>query len=106
MLNFLDVYERALKGPIMSGKEYDMKLFIPTLRQVVKDHAIRYDPENPVPCAWHLIVERLSKFNALDKLAEIQKAKDWSPARDGGPRRRVREDLRIEAEEETVESQS
>lgn len=50
MLNFLDVYERALKGPIMSGKEYDMKLFIPTLRQVVKDHAIRYDPENPVPC--------------------------------------------------------
>lgn len=50
MLNFLDVYERALKGPIMSGKEYDMKLFIPILRQVVKDYAIRYDPENPVPC--------------------------------------------------------
>lgn len=64
------------------------------------------NPENPTPCAWHLIVERLSKFNALDKLAEIQKAKDWSTARDGGPRRRVREDLRIEAEEETVESQA
>lgn len=49
MLNFLDVYERALQGPIMSERDFDMKVFIPTLKQVVKDYGIRYDKENPVP---------------------------------------------------------
>ncbi len=29
MINFLEVYERALKGPIMSEKDFDMKVFIP-----------------------------------------------------------------------------
>ncbi len=36
MLNFLDVYERAIKGPSMSEKDFDMKVFIPTLNKVVK----------------------------------------------------------------------
>ncbi|MFH1635025.1 MAG: monomethylamine:corrinoid methyltransferase [Chloroflexota bacterium] len=49
MLNFLDVYERVLKGPIMSEQDFDMKVFIPTLRRVVKEYGIRYDKENPVP---------------------------------------------------------
>lgn len=49
MTHFLDVYERALKGPIMSEQDFDLKVFIPALRRVVKDHEIRYDPENPVP---------------------------------------------------------
>ena len=49
MLNFLDVYERALKGPIMSEHDFDMKVFIRTLRRVVKQYEIRYDKENPVP---------------------------------------------------------
>lgn len=49
MLNFLDVYERALTGPIMGEQDFDLKVFIPTLRQVVKEHGIRYDPQNPVP---------------------------------------------------------
>lgn len=49
MLNFLDVYERALKGPLMSEKDFDMKVFIPTLNKVVKDYGIKYDRENPVP---------------------------------------------------------
>ncbi len=49
MLNFLDIYERALKGPIMSEQDFDMKVFIPTLRRVVKEYEIRYDKENPVP---------------------------------------------------------
>jgi len=43
MLNFLDVYERALKGPIMSEQDFDMKVFIPTLRRVVNDYGIQYD---------------------------------------------------------------
>jgi methylamine--corrinoid protein Co-methyltransferase len=49
MLNFLDIYERALKGPIMSEQDFDMKVFIPRLNKVVKDYKIQYDPDIPVP---------------------------------------------------------
>jgi methylamine--corrinoid protein Co-methyltransferase len=49
MANFLDVYERALIGPVMSEKEFDMKVFIPQIRKVVKEFGIKYDRENPVP---------------------------------------------------------
>ncbi len=49
MINFLDIYERALKGPIMSEQDFDMKVFIPKLRRVVKAYGIKYDPQNPVP---------------------------------------------------------
>jgi hypothetical protein len=49
MLNFLDIYDRALKGPIMSEEEFNMKVFIPRLKGVVKNYEVRYDKENPVP---------------------------------------------------------
>lgn len=49
MLNFLDVYERAIKGPLMSEKDFDMRSFIPALNRVVKAYGIKYDKENPVP---------------------------------------------------------
>jgi methylamine--corrinoid protein Co-methyltransferase len=49
MLNFLDIYERTLQGPIMSEQDFDMKVFIPTLRRVVKAYGIKYDRVNPVP---------------------------------------------------------
>jgi len=49
MLNFLDIYERALKGPIMTEKDFDMKLFMPILNKVVKAYGIQYDRENPIP---------------------------------------------------------
>ncbi len=48
MLNFLDVYERVLKGPLMSEQDFDMKVFIPALRRIVKEYGIQYDKENPV----------------------------------------------------------
>lgn len=48
-MNFLDTYERALKGPIMTEHEFDMQRFIPGIRKLVKDYEIKYDPENPVP---------------------------------------------------------
>ena len=59
--------------------------------------------ENPVPCVWAEIVERMEELGTLHKLNEIVSAKDWSTARDGGPRRRVREDLRVAEEEEKEE---
>ncbi len=46
-------------------------------------------------CAWQLIWDRMSAFGMLDRLMEIQPPKNWSSSRDGGPRRIVREDLRL-----------
>lgn len=55
---------------------------------------------NPeVPCAWQLIYDRLSSLGRLDALLEIQPPKNWRTARDGGPRKIVRPDLRLAAEE-------
>jgi len=58
-------------------------------------------PDNPVDCAWYLIVERAKKLGTLEQLKEVLAPKDWSTARDGGPRRLVREDLKIAKEDET-----
>jgi methylamine---corrinoid protein Co-methyltransferase len=49
MLDFLDVYERAVKGPLMSEQDFDMKVLIPGLRKVVKEYGIHYEAANPVP---------------------------------------------------------
>jgi len=56
------------------------------------------DPD--VQCAWQLIYDRLSSMGKLDVLLEIQPPKNWSTSRDGGPRKIVREDLRLLPEEE------
>ncbi len=51
---------------------------------------------NPeTPCAWQLIWERMSALGLLDRLMEVQPPKDWSTSRDGGPRRIIRDDLRL-----------
>lgn len=50
------------------------------------------DPDTP--CGWQLIVERLEAQGLLDRYEEIQEPADWSKARDGGPRKVVREDLK------------
>jgi hypothetical protein len=47
------------------------------------------------PCAWQLIVDRYKERNMLDKYLEIQPVKNWSTSSHGGPRTRVREDLKI-----------
>lgn len=53
-----------------------------------------------IDCAWYLIVEKLRKQNRLSNLEEIIPPKDWSKARDGGPRRMIREDLKIAQKED------
>lgn len=50
------------------------------------------DPKN-IDCAWQLICDRMEKLGRLEELETNQPVKDWSPARDGGPRKRVREDM-------------
>ncbi|MDR3578041.1 MAG: monomethylamine:corrinoid methyltransferase [Anaerolineaceae bacterium] len=49
MLTHLDVFERALNGPLMSEQDFNLKLLIPCLKKIVKDYGIHYNPENPVP---------------------------------------------------------
>lgn len=39
------------------------------------------------PCAWQLIVDRLSHLGQLDKLEEIEPPRDWSTTHSGGPRK-------------------
>ncbi len=50
---------------------------------------------NDLPCAWQLIIDRLKSRGELDTYNEIEKPRDWSTSRDGGPRKRVREDMTI-----------
>jgi ferredoxin len=48
-----------------------------------------------IDCAWHLIIERLETLGELDRLKPMEPYKDWRPSHDGGPRKTVREDMRI-----------
>jgi ferredoxin len=48
-----------------------------------------------IDCAWQLIYDRMGALGMLDLLSEIQPPKDWSTSRDGGPRKIVREDLKL-----------
>jgi ferredoxin len=63
-----------------------------------EDGHCEIDPE--VDCAWQLIYDRLSKMDKLDMLLEVRPPKNWRTSRDGGPRRIIRDDLRLAAEEE------
>jgi ferredoxin len=53
-----------------------------------------------VDCAWQLIYDRLNSKNKLHVLLDLQPPKNWKLARDGGPRKIVRKDLRLVADEE------
>jgi len=46
-------------------------------------------------CAWQLIYDTLKEQGRLDKLEVIIPMNDWSTSRDGGPRKIVREDLKL-----------
>ncbi len=47
-----------------------------------------------VDCIWHLIVEKMESMGRLDELENLWGNKNWLTSRDGGPRKRVREDLK------------
>jgi ferredoxin len=46
-----------------------------------------------IPCAWQLIYDRLNSLGKLHVLLDLQPPKNWRTARDGGPRKIVRQDL-------------
>ena len=51
------------------------------------------DPDTD--CAWQLIYDRLVKLDQLDRMLQVEPAKDWRTSRDGGQRKIVREDLKL-----------
>jgi ferredoxin len=63
-----------------------------------EDGHCEINPE--IDCAWQLIYDRLSSKGKLHLLMDLQPPKNWQTSRDGGPRRIVRNDLRLAAEEE------
>ncbi len=51
--------------------------------------------DHDAECAWHVICENQLSLGLFEEMIEIQPAKDWSTARDGGHRKIVREDIRL-----------
>lgn len=62
-----------------------------------EDGHCEIDPDTD--CAWQLIYDRLERLGKLEMLMKIQPPKNWSTSRDGGPRKIIREDLRLVEEE-------
>ena len=50
MVNLIEIIDRALEGPFTSETDFDLKIFVPKLREVIKKYEIKYDPENPLSC--------------------------------------------------------
>lgn len=48
-----------------------------------------------VDCGWQLIYDRLKELDSLEIFEEVVPIKDWSTSRDGGPRKIIREDLKL-----------
>jgi methylamine--corrinoid protein Co-methyltransferase len=44
-----EVLDRAETGPICLEKDFELKVLVPKLRDVIKQHNIKFDPENLVP---------------------------------------------------------
>ena len=55
-----------------------------------KNGRCEVDPD--VPCAWQLIVDRLTAFGALDRLTHVYPPKNWMRQQGRGPRKIIRPD--------------
>lgn len=49
MVQILDVMEKALNGKPMSETDYQLKVFAPKVQEKVREHKIKFDPNNPIP---------------------------------------------------------
>lgn len=49
MITYMDVLKEIHSGPILSERDFDLKIFAPRLQEVLKAHDVKYDPKNPVP---------------------------------------------------------
>jgi ferredoxin len=56
------------------------------------DGKCEINPE--IDCGWQLIHDRLKALGKLDNISRVLPPRDWSTSRDGGPRKRIVEELR------------
>jgi methylamine--corrinoid protein Co-methyltransferase len=49
LVQILDVMQKALEGKPMSENDYQLRSFASKVQEKVKEHGIKYDPQNPVP---------------------------------------------------------
>ncbi len=49
--------------------------------------------DKEIPCGWQLIIDRLEALGQMENYGRLKPCKGWSSARDGGPRRIIREDM-------------
>ena len=49
MVQILDIMEKALNGKPMSENDFQLKRFAPKVVEKVKEHGIKFDPNEPIP---------------------------------------------------------
>ena len=49
MVQILDVMQKCLEGLPLSENDYQLRRFAPKVQEKVKEHGIKFDPNNPVP---------------------------------------------------------
>lgn len=49
MVTFFEIVRRALNGPYRTEKDFDLKVMVPKLREVVEKYEIQYDSEDAIP---------------------------------------------------------
>lgn len=69
MADFFDMFERALKGPVMSESDFEMRRFMPKVHELVRKYEIKFDRETPVP-SDETLVENLFKA-AVELVKEV-----------------------------------
>ncbi|UCE12785.1 MAG: monomethylamine:corrinoid methyltransferase [Candidatus Heimdallarchaeota archaeon] len=50
-----EVLDKAQNGPVCLETDFDLKLLVPTLRRVIKEYGISFDPATPVPMDGNLV---------------------------------------------------
>jgi len=50
MVNLLEIIDRSLSGPYTTESNFDLKIFVPKLREVITKYKIKFDLENPMSC--------------------------------------------------------
>lgn len=55
---------------------------------------------NETDCAWYLIYKKLERLGKLEMMEKILPPKDWTTSSHGGPRKIIREDIKLPKEEE------
>lgn len=103
MADFFNMFERALKGPVMNESDFEMRRFMPKVNEIVKKFGIKYDSKNPVSTdekladtIFHAAVElvrevgfyctdtnRIMEFSENEILDKIKKVKGVCYAGEG-----------------------